>query len=156
MTCWTCHRGDQRPKASPNLAVQYGTPVEDPNEIEIPEKGIPGAPSPDQVLNKYFQALGGIERLASFKSFMAQGTYSGFDTDQAMVPVKIFAKAPDQRFTIVHASIGDRVRTYDGHSAWIAAPDKPLPLLELTGGNLEGAKLEAMLAFPVWEARASI
>ena len=28
------------------------------------------------------------------------------------------------------------------------SPDRPVPLLPLTGGNLEGAKLEAMIAFP--------
>src|SRR5207244_1185040 len=33
-------------------------------------------------------------------------------------------------------------------SAWIAAPDRPVGLLALTGGNLEGAKIEALVSFP--------
>src|SRR5262249_47490761 len=30
ITCWTCHRGDQRPKVVPSLVVQYSAPAEDP------------------------------------------------------------------------------------------------------------------------------
>src|SRR5262249_56171664 len=42
----------------------------------------------------------------------------------------------------------DSVRTYDGRAGWIAAADKPLPLIPLTGGNLEGAKIDALVSFP--------
>jgi outer membrane lipoprotein-sorting protein len=146
VTCYTCHRGDLRPKVIPSLALQYSTPVEDANEIEIVT--VTGTPPPDQVFNKYLQALGGAQRLAALTSFVAKGTYVGFDTDHAKVPVEIFAKAPNQRTTIVHTLIGDSVRTYDGRAGWIAAPDKPMPLMPLTGGNLEGAKIDAILSFP--------
>src|SRR3989475_13055997 len=91
---------------------------------------------------------GGAERLASLTSFVAKGTYSGYDTDQAKAAIEIYAKAPAQRTTIVHAPFGDSVRVYDGRAAWIASPDKPLPLIPLTGGNLEGAKIEATVSFP--------
>src|SRR5439155_564970 len=100
------------------------------------------------IFAKYLQALGGAERLASLTSFVAKGTYSGYDTDQAKAAIEIYAKAPAQRTTIVHAPFGDSVRVYDGRAAWIASPDKPLPLIPLTGGNLEGAKIEAMVSFP--------
>jgi photosynthetic reaction center cytochrome c subunit len=145
VTCYTCHHGDRRPKQVPSLVVQYSAPVEDPNEIDIFP---PGQPSADQVFDKYIQALGGAQRLANLTSFTAKGTYSGYDTDQAKAAIEIYTKAPAQRTTIVHAAFGDSVRVYDGRSAWIASPDKPVPLLPLTGGNLEGAKIEAMVAFP--------
>src|SRR5215471_3452754 len=150
LTCYTCHRGDQRPKVVPSLALQYGPPLEDPNEIEvIPRTGVPAA---DEIFDKYLEALGGTQRLQNLTSFVAKGTYSGYDTDHEKFPVEIFAKAPGQRTTIVHMRIGgsveDSVRTYDGRDGWIAAPDKPMPLMILTGGNLNGAKLEAMVSFP--------
>jgi outer membrane lipoprotein-sorting protein len=146
VTCYTCHRGDQSPKVVPSLAVQYGVPMDDPNEIEIfPD---PQAPSADQIFDKYIQALGGAQRLAGLTSFAAKGTYMGYDTEQMKVPVEVFAKAPNQRATIVHTLLGDSVRTYDGRSGWIAAPDKPLPLMPLTRGNLEGARIDAILSFP--------
>jgi len=150
LTCYTCHRGDQRPKVVPSLAVQYGPPLEDPNEIEIIART--GVPSADEVFDKYLQALGGTQRLEKITSFAAKGAYSGYDTDHQKFPVEIFAKAPAQRTTIVHmrfaGSIEDSVRTYDGRDGWIAAPDKPVPLMALTGGNLNLAKIEAMLSFP--------
>ena len=136
VSCYTCHRGDLRPKVVPSLVVQYSAPVEDPNEVEIPPNA--KGPSPDEVFNKYIQALGGAQRVASLTSFTAKGTFIGFETEQTKVPVDIFAKAPAQRTTVVHTRLGDSVRVYDGRAAWIAAPDRPLPLMTLTGGNLEG------------------
>lgn len=146
VTCYTCHRGDTRPKIVPNLAAQYAEHVEDANEVVI--NRIPGGPTVDQVFDKFIQAVGGAQRLATVTSFAAKGTFIGFETEQTTVPVDVFAKAPAQRATVVHTRLGDSVRVYDGRAAWIAAPDRPVGLLPLTGGNLEGAKLEAMLSFP--------
>ena len=146
VTCYTCHNGARRPRVVPSLMVQYGAPVEDPNEIET-FPNTPG-PSADEVFEKYIQALGGVQRLAQLTSFTAKGTYTGYDTEQTKAPVEIFAKAPAQRTTIVHAPFGDSVRTYDGRSGWIASADKPLPLMTLTGGNADGAKVDAMVFFP--------
>ena len=147
MTCYTCHHGDRTPKHVPSLLVQYSPPVEDPNEVNVFLND--GGPSAQEVLDKYIQALGGTQRLGNIRSFVAKGTYSGFDTEQANVPFEIFAKAPAERTTVVHAGFGDSVRTYDGRTAWIASADKPLPLMQLTGGNLDGAKIEALISFPM-------
>jgi photosynthetic reaction center cytochrome c subunit len=147
VTCHTCHRGDLRPKIVANLALQYSAPVEDPNEVEIFPN--PGGPDADQLFDKYFQALGGEQRLSTLTSFAARGTYTGYDTNRTKVPIEIFGKAPDQRTAIVHTAFADRVTTYDGRAGWIAAIEKPLPLLPLTGGNLDGARIEAILSFPL-------
>ena len=60
----------------------------------------------------------------------------------------IYARAPGQRTQIVRASDGDEIKTYDGRRAWVAEGWRPVPLMSLTGGNLEGARLEAMTSFP--------
>jgi outer membrane lipoprotein-sorting protein len=146
VSCYTCHNGNLQPRVIPNLAAQYATPVEDPNDTNI--HAVPGGPTVDQVFEKYIQAAGGSQRLANLTSFTAKGTFIGFETEQTKVGVDIFAKAPGQRTTIVHTNIGDSVRVFDGRAAWIAAPDKPLPLMTLTGGNLDGAKIDAIVAFP--------
>ena len=79
-------------------------------------------------------------------------TYDGWDTDHQKVGVEVYAKVPTQRTTIVHmmveGHVEDSVRTYDGRLGWIASPDKPVPLMSLTGGNLDAAKTEAILGFP--------
>ena len=146
VTCYTCHRGDTRPKFVPNLAAQYAEHVEDANEVVI--NPVPGGPTVDQVFDRYVQALGGAQRLAAVTSFTAKGTFIGFETEQSKVTVDILAKAPAQRTTIVHTQLGDSVRVYDGSAGWIASPDRPLGLLPLTGGNLEGARIDALLSFP--------
>lgn len=145
VTCYTCHGGSQSPKKEPDLAVQYGPPVEDPNGLEFP---VDPRVSAAQVFDKYLQVIGGADRLAMLSSFSAKGTYSGFDTSFEKVPVEVFGRAPAQQTMIVHMFGGDSVRTFDGRSGWMAGPDTPLPLVTLTGGNLDRARIEATLAFP--------
>jgi hypothetical protein len=65
LTCYSCHRGNTRPKLIPDLTEQYAVPPPvDPDEIL---NQVPGAPSVDQVLDKYLQALGGTQRLAGLR-----------------------------------------------------------------------------------------
>ena len=150
VTCYTCHRGDPSPKITPNLAEQYSnSDNQDADDIELANRpAIPGTPSADQILNKYIQALGGAQRVTALTSVVAKGTYSGYDTDNQKVSVDIYAKAPTQMTMIVHAPLGDSVRVFDGRAGWIASPDRPVPLLALTGGDVIGAKIDATLIFP--------
>jgi hypothetical protein len=145
VTCFTCHGGSQSPRSEPDLAIQYGPPVEDPNARDFP---VDTRVSADQVFDKYLRALGGAERLAGLTSFAATGTYSGFDTAFVKVPMELFGKAPAQQSMIVHMVNGVSTRTFDGRNGWMAGPDTPLPLLTLTEGNLDRARLEAIVAFP--------
>lgn len=148
VSCWSCHGGNNVPEVVPDLAVQYSDALpRDPFEISASDAN---APSIDTVLGKYLQALGGAQRLATLRSLMVKGIYSGWDTLSMKVPVEVFLKAPNQRTTIVHAFDGDTTTVYDGHAGWIAAPEtmKPVPLLALTGGNLDAARIEAELFFP--------
>jgi hypothetical protein len=145
VTCFTCHRGSYVPETAPRLALQYGTPDEDPNVMNfVPDTSL----SANQILDKYLEALGGPGRLAKVTSFLGKGTYSGFDTGFAEVPVEVFAKSPNQRATVVHLDYGQNVRVYDGRNGWFAGPDSPAPLVTLTTGTLDLARMEAVLAFP--------
>jgi hypothetical protein len=147
ITCNTCHRGDQRPKPVPSLTIQYSAPAEDPNDIDsFPASGMPSA---DAIFDKYLQALGGRARVESITSIVAKGTYAGYDTDHVKVPVDVFSRPPASRTTIVHTKLGDSVRAFDGTQGWIAAADRPVLLMPLTGGNLAGARVEALLPFPL-------
>jgi photosynthetic reaction center cytochrome c subunit len=149
LSCYSCHRNADTdgPKFIPSLADQYGVPAPaDPEEI--PEQAA-GAPSPDQVLEKYIEAVGGAEKLANFTSFVAKGTYQGYD-DPGKNVVEIYAKAPGQFFQVVHGYNGDSTWVDDGRLAWVAQSerDAPAPVLALAAGDLDGAHLEAALYFP--------
>jgi outer membrane lipoprotein-sorting protein len=146
LTCYSCHRGSERPKVTPDLAELYGPPLPgEPDEIAA----APQAPAAETILNKYIEALGGSQRLASLTSFAAKGSYQGYaETEKS--PVEVWAKAPNQRVTIVHSPNGDITTIYDGRGGWTAAPqtDRPVPVLALSGADLEAARLDAEISFP--------
>jgi len=150
VTCYTCHRGSQKPKAIPSLAVQYGEPPpDDPDEVEA----LPGArvtATADQILDKYLQAIGGAQALGKLTSFTAKGTYEGFDSDFAKVAVDVYAKGPNQRALVAHMVSGDSSTVYDGREAWHAAPRdlSPVAMIPLVGADLTGARVDAQLTFP--------
>ena len=164
VTCYTCHRGGNRPKVTPSLALLYSaSPPDDQDDaIAAPPAG---APSADSILDRYIKVIGGAQRLAGVNTIVARGTYEAY-TDRTKHPVDVFAKAPGQRATIVHAPDGDLITTCDGSSAWMAAPitERPVPVLALSGGDLDAARLEASLSFPArikqaftrWRAGAGV
>src|SRR5262249_33127240 len=92
VTCYTCHRATDRPEAVPSLMDQYSVPVDDPDRVEI----VRGASavsvkqiSPDQILDKYIEAIGGAPALGKLTSFTAKGTYEGYETLSAKVSVDL-------------------------------------------------------------------
>jgi hypothetical protein len=152
VTCYTCHRATDRPEAIPSLVDQYSVPPDDPDRIEI-IRGPQAAQTAnkitvDQILDKYIQAIGGAPALGKLTSFAAKGTYEGFETLSEKVPVEIFANAPNQLTTVIHTQNGDSVSTFNGNQGWVAAADKLMRVLPLSGGDLEGARLDALLSFP--------
>ncbi len=150
VTCYTCHRGAQKPKVIPSLAMQYGEPpADDPDEVEA-VAGARVTQTADQTLDKYLQAIGGAPALAKLTSFTAKGTYEGFDSDFTKVPVDLYVKAPNQRSLVVHMASGDATTTFDGREAWQAYPKDllPVPFIPLVGADLTGARLDAQLMFP--------
>ena len=57
VSCYSCHRGTNRPQVIPDLRVQYGDAIIiEPDEILVPGFGVP---PPDQILDTYIQAIGG-------------------------------------------------------------------------------------------------
>ncbi len=145
VTCWTCHRQSDRPTTTPPLDVIYGEPIFwQPDDLFQQAQG---APKADEVLDKYIQAVGGAAAVAKLTSFAGKGIASGF-AGSLRSPAEIFVKAPNQRMTIIHTDDGDKTTTYDGKSGWLASNVTPVPVMTLTGGELDGARLDAELTFP--------
>ena len=144
VTCFSCHRGADQPKVTPNPATLFG-PVEEPSDFVRQAKD---GPTADQIFDKYIQALGGAQKLAAITSYVAKGANSGYGPEGGERPVEIYAKAPGQRSIVVHTDNGDSISTFDGRASWVSAPLRPVPVMGLGGQGLEGVKLEAELAFP--------
>ena len=145
VTCYSCHRGGPNPKVTPDLTALYSPPEEPQSDVV---KKAPTGPTVDQILDKFSQAVGGPQKLAALTSFIAEGTSIGYGLDAEKRPAEIYAKSDGERTVIVHAPEGQFTTAFDGRLGWIAAPNIPLPVLPLTGGDLEGARLDAAVAFP--------
>jgi photosynthetic reaction center cytochrome c subunit len=149
VTCWTCHRGRDKPVVTPNLDLVYGMPTLEPDDLVV--ASVPGLPKPDDIIDKYLQALGG-GRLAEITSFTATGTSVGFGGFGGGGAVQIYAKAPDQRSTIIEFKNAPgrdaSIRSYDGKIGWNKTPLTVLGEYQLSGSELDGARLDAQMAFP--------
>ena len=156
ISCATCHTNTSVPQNVPDMSVQYGDPFENPNSMEFIVASGSNPNQIDGVFAKYIDALGGAQRLSTVTSYTATGTYAGWDTGLSEVPVDIYAKAPEQYTTVAHRTEGDSVWSYDGRNAWEVSINAALPAaIPLTKGNLEGARLDAIVAIAPMRLRQS-
>jgi hypothetical protein len=150
VTCWTCHRNRDRPLVTPTMEVMYGEPVVQRDDVVEQAPGLPATAA--QIFDKYIAALGGTERLSRLTSYAATGTSIGFGGFGGGGEVRIYAKAPDKRSTIIQfkdtPERGDSTRTYNGTAGWVKTPLTVLGEYALGGSELDGARLDALLGFP--------
>lgn len=149
VTCYSCHRGARKPEGipiigdeEPKIEVAMDMTSEETNAA-IPD--VARLPAVDQILAKHVQALGGEDAIRKVSSRIEKGTITAFGGHQ--FPVEVFTKAPDKRVFVMHLPNGDSITAFDGHVGWIGAPGRPVR--EMSGGELEGAKLDADFFFPL-------
>ena len=149
VTCFTCHRGSTgRPLVVPSLNLLYGAPAPDELDVLVPP-ALPGGPTVEQILDRYLEAVGGAQAAAALTGYVARGTYSGYGPEGAPRAVEIYARAPNQKMTVVRdPGAGDNTTTFSGTAAWHSAPFRPYEVLELHETELESARAEAELTFP--------
>lgn len=149
VTCWTCHRNSDKPQVTPTMDIVYGMPNIEPEDIV---QQLPGLPSADSILDKYIQAVGGAQRLATLTSFVGTGTSVGFGGFGGGGQVEVIAKAPDKRAIIIlfkgETGRGDQIRSYNGSVGWLRTPLNVLGEYQLSGSDLDGARVDALLSFP--------
>src|SRR5580658_6759057 len=149
VTCWTCHHGKETPANTITLDKLYGSPNDERDDFVAQQ---PGEPKGAEVLDKYIAALGGAQKLATVKSFIASGTSVGYEGLGGGGSFQIFAKAPDQRSTVIvfkdHPERGDTHRVYNGEIGWNKTPRNAVPEIELHGSELDGVRVDALLSFP--------
>jgi len=149
VTCWTCHHGRSRPATTIALDMLYGPPNEEKDDVIAPGEGVPTA---TQILDKYIEAVGGAQKLATLKSYIATGTQGGYQRVRGGGKFEIFAKAPDQRAVVISfpdaKDRGTQSRVYDGKIAWVNVPRSVLGEYQVTGSELSGYRLDALLSFP--------
>jgi hypothetical protein len=134
---------------TPTLDTVYGEPTLEFDDVLTPAKGVPTV---DELLGKYLQAIGGEANVGRVRSFVATGKSVGYRGFGGGGIVEVSAQAPDKRATHInfpeYPDRGVSVRTYDGRTGWIATPLAVVAKYELGGSERDGARLDAMLAFP--------
>lgn len=143
VTCYTCHRGNAMPVAIP--AVMEDEPkstmaVAAAGESMKAEASGKASPTPEQLIDKYVQALGGSAAIDKITSRVMKGKieFGG----QSML-IDIYAKDPDQRISFTHMPGGDSVTAFDGHEGWLSFPGRPPHFMQ--GSEIEAAAIDADL-----------
>ena len=148
VTCNTCHRGSSRPNVMPSLALLYGSPP--PDEPGDPFEQAPGQPPADQILDKYLQAVGGPERVGDAHQLHRQGVLQrvrrrGQERDGGL---REGAGPADDHRPYAQPVTARRWSVLPARGSQRPQAEKPVPLITITGQDLDGVRLEAALVFP--------
>ena len=143
VTCNSCHRGNPIPQAIPLVMA------ENPKEpVAMPAAKPPDAkenagPTPEQLLDKYVQAVGGAMAIDKVTTRVMKGT---IDFGGKNLPIDIYSKDPDQRISFTHLPEGDSITAFNGREGWLVSPGRP-GAHEMHGSELDAAAMDADLHF---------
>jgi photosynthetic reaction center cytochrome c subunit len=149
VTCYTCHHARDRPSTTIALDALYSTPNQEKDDLITAD---PAQPSAASILDKYIAAMGGQQRLNGLTSYILNGESIGYEGLGGNGTFIVYAKAPDEKTTQIsfkeHPERGTSSWTFNGKIGWMQVPRGLLGEYELSGGNLDGARLEAQMGFP--------
>ena len=91
VSCYTCHRGKPVPVSVPVVGQNLWALGSSSSKSET-------LPSVKQILDRYVQALGGVEALTKITTRVAKGSRVG--ADGVLVPEEVYQKAPNKLLTI--------------------------------------------------------
>jgi len=139
VTCYSCHRGANDPVGTPPVAAEDSKP----ERSEAAAATAPGdMPTADQILDKYVAALGGASAIAKISSRVEKGS---IDAGGRETPIEVFAKAPNMRMSVMHASSGDSITAFDGTAGWLDNTGRPPR--DMVGAEVDAARLDADFHF---------
>lgn len=141
VSCYTCHRGRNQPVGV--LPLPLPVPSPRPQAPAGPASGqgaatpsaTPAAPTADQILAKYLDALGGQAAINKLKTAVMKGTYAGSNGE--VLPYQIEIVAPDKFHIAATTPQGIMERGYDGQVGWEKGARGVTPL---PAANLESLK----------------
>ncbi|HYA18381.1 MAG TPA: c-type cytochrome [Bryobacteraceae bacterium] len=149
VTCFTCHHGRDIPQQTPTYAMIYGQGPTEPDDV-LTNMG--GKQTAMDVINRYLEAIGGAANADKVHSYVATGTSIGFGGFGGGGKVTIYAKSPDMRTTRIEfakeTERPDSIRMTNGKTGWVKTPLAVLSEYQVTGNELSGARVDAMMAFP--------
>jgi hypothetical protein len=145
VTCWSCHRGGQRPAAEPPVGGGEAAPPEPRAAASAEPEPVPGMTA-EEVLARHLEAIGGAEAAGAVERRTARGTATLHGGRE--VPVEVVQEAPDRTSTSLELPGGALVSTVDGAVGTVEAPGRPPR--QMNGAELAVA---ALTGDPGWLTR---
>ncbi len=102
VTCYTCHRGQLHPSSAPPVLFGY---VKESSPVAL-------LPTPDEVLNRYTQALGGEAALSKISTRLRKGRFQ--NSRGGDCPLELYEKLPGKYLSVMVGYRRPGVSVYRG------------------------------------------
>ncbi|HEV7902798.1 MAG TPA: c-type cytochrome [Pyrinomonadaceae bacterium] len=118
VTCYTCHRGTNGAPRMPPLPVAGDHPAAASTATPPPR---PARPTPEQILQKYLEAVGGRERIAKVQTTVLKGTREA--SQNRSWPIEVTLKGADKMAIVANVpQQGAVTQGLSGAQGWIKNP----------------------------------
>ena len=154
VTCNTCHRGQTKPVAVPAILEE---PLSNTTGEEARVKAPEPLPAVDQVLEKYYRAIGGqaaAQKITSqvSKLSLLRGKLVNAGTPKAdMIPrgetweVELYQKTPRKYLAVMNSPNGIVYQIFNGATGWLKTPQGQR---EMNSGELARMARQADFLWP--------
>jgi len=146
VTCFTCHRGNPDPQTIPGVmtASLMNEQLEEKKANEVEIKVPDRLNTPEQIISKYEQAIGGKNVFEKITSIKYEGTIDMGNNRTSKV--SIIQKAPSFYYSSMTFPFGVMERGYNGTVGWVKSPRG---VQELKAGDLQDIQLNADFYEPI-------
>jgi hypothetical protein len=114
VSCYTCHRG--RTSVAHTLSMPLPTPEPRPSPAPSPAGSPAPNPTADQIIEKYYQAIGGAAALDKLKSRVMKGTLVANNGNE--IGYELDQSGSDSVLAILTTPAGVIERGFDGTVGW--------------------------------------
>jgi photosynthetic reaction center cytochrome c subunit len=142
VSCFTCHRGRTNPASVPSLPIPVVTPQPVAAETKPGEtKPADAAPTVDQVLAKYLEALGGSAAIDKLKTRTSKGEW--LTSNGLTWGYELYQSGPDKIYAVINTpKQGVFERGFNGTAGWEKSSHGVRAI--------EGAELANLRRYPDW------
>ena len=118
VSCYTCHRG--RTSVAHTVSMPLPTPEPRPSQAPTPTGSPAPNPTADQILDKYYQAIGGAPAIEKLKSRVMKGTLVTNNGNE--IGYELTQSGPDSVVAVLTTPAGVIERGFDGTVGWEKGP----------------------------------
>ncbi|HEY6390592.1 MAG TPA: c-type cytochrome [Bryobacteraceae bacterium] len=136
VTCYSCHHGSSHPANTPPVLTS------DASAHSEARTATATAPTADDILGKYVNALGGAAAMKKNTSRAMKGTILAGGNE---TPIDVITKAPNKRISISHNPNGESFTAFDGTSGWLGNTGRPARDMSATESEAAGLDAEFYL-----------